>query len=239
MRSKVGILACDHVEGADLLAASGGLDYSEMYSRLLLEAGADFDFEVFDLAGGRELPGPSECDAWLITGARYDSFSDDVGWIIELREWIVRAARARRRIVGVCFGHQVIAHALGGRAERSSDWKAGPMKMKVASTRWFEGGEVVISAMHRDEVTALPPGAVAVGTGGSSRNAMFLVGDTILGIQDHPEYTPEYAGALIESRRASIGATATDEALARLAGAGLENLTVGGWLVRFLADERK
>jgi GMP synthase (glutamine-hydrolysing) len=88
----------------------------------------------------------------------------------------------------VCFGHQVVAHALGGRAENTGTWKAGPQQLTVEPTPWFEGGTVKVNAMHQDVASIVPPGGRTIASGETAAHPMYLVGETILCIQDHPEY---------------------------------------------------
>jgi GMP synthase-like glutamine amidotransferase len=237
MPTLVGILACDHV-GPELRAAARGRDYDEMYTELLRTADDTITTRTFDVVGG-ELPShPGECDAWIITGARYDAYRDEP-WIVALRRFIRDVLDHRARLVGVCFGHQVVAHALGGLAENSGTWKAGPHTIDVEETAWFEGGSVTIHAMHQDVASAVPPGGRTIASGPTAEHPMFLVGDTILCVQDHPEYDPGYIAGLVEPRRARMGDAITDEALARIDEIATDNDVVGRWIANFLLDRRR
>jgi len=145
----------------------------------------------------------------------------------------------RSRLVGVCFGHQVVAHALGGRAENTGTWKAGPQQLQVESTPWFEGGRVKVNAMHQDVASVVPPGARTIATGETAEHPMYLVGDTILCIQDHPEYDAGYISELVETRRLRMGDAITDDALQRIGTEGVDNAVIAGWLADFLLDRRR
>lgn len=232
----IGILVCDHV--ADELREASRGDYDEVYARFLAEGGTPLRVRAYDVVGG-ELPAdPGECDAWIITGARHDSFGDEP-WLEALRAFVRRLREARARTVGICFGHQVLAHALGGRAERASAWKAGPQPLDVEPTPWFEGGRVALNAMHRDVVTALPPGAVRIGTGTTGEQPAFLVDDHMLGIQDHPEFDATYTAALTRWRRELMGDETADAALAELEATPTDGAVVARWVVDFLLDRRR
>jgi GMP synthase-like glutamine amidotransferase len=234
----VGILACDHVTDDDLLAASGGRDYGQMYTDLLLGAEPRLRTRVYDVVGG-ELPGyPGECDAWIITGSRHDSYRDEP-WIVALRRFIADVREHRARTVGICFGHQVMAHALGGRAEPAGTWQAGPLPLRLEPTDWFEGGTVTVNAMHQDVVSVLPPGSQAIGSGPTAEHPAYLVGDTMLGIQDHPEFDRAYITALVRARRDRLGPQIADDALRRIADDATDNPTVARWIVDFLLDRRR
>lgn len=232
----VGVLLCDRITDPDLVAAAGGRNYPELYAELL--AGAAITVRCYDAVVG-ELPAdPGECDAWLITGSRHDSYRDEP-WIVALRQFVATLREHRARTVGICFGHQVLAHALGGRAEPAGRWQAGPLPVTVEATPWFEGGTVNLHAMHRDVVTALPPGARTIGAGPTADHPVLLVDDTMLGIQDHPEYDAAYMRALVEARRDRLGDELADDAQTRLVALPEGNATVARWIVDFLLDRRR
>jgi GMP synthase-like glutamine amidotransferase len=233
----IGILACDHV-AEPLRAAAGGRDYDAMYADMLQAAEPTIDTRTYDVVGGELPASPDECDAWIITGARYDAYADD-DWIVALRKFVAGVHEHQARLVGVCFGHQVVAHALGGRAENTGTWQAGPKSLHVEQTAWFEGGSVAIHAMHQDVVGELPAGARTIARGDTAEHPMFLVGDTILCVQDHPEYDAAYIAALVELRRPRMGDAITDEALARIGRDGVDGDVVARWITDFLLDRRR
>lgn len=236
MSPTIGLLVCDHV-GAELREASGGRDYPEIYEDFLLGSGSPLDVKVYDAVGG-ELPAdPSEADGWLITGSRHDAFGSEP-WLAALREYVRELEAKEARTVGICFGHQVVAAALGGAVERAGGWKVGPQNLAVEATPWFGGADVCIHAMHRDEVTELPEGAVPIGRGTTAEYPMYLVGDTILCVQDHPEFDDGYTSALVAMRRERLGAELAEAALERIGSVPTDGERVSRWLVDFLLDLR-
>jgi GMP synthase-like glutamine amidotransferase len=236
-RPLIGILACDHV-GPELRQASRGRDYDDMYTEMLQAAAPSIRTRTYDVVGGELPDSPDECDGWIVTGARYDAYRDEP-WIVALRQFIVEVLEHRARLVGVCFGHQAVAHALGGRAENTGTWKAGPQAIRVDDTPWFDGSSVTINAMHQDVASVVPPGARTIARGDTAEHAMFLVGDSILCVQDHPEYDADYIAALVESRRPRMGDEVTDAALASIASEPVDNDVVGRWIADFLLDRRR
>jgi len=233
----IGILVCDHVM-PELTDASRGQDYGEMYTAFLRSAEPDLDVRVYDVVGG-ELPGdPLECDGWILTGARYDAHGDEP-WVAALRDFLRRNAEARSRTVGICFGHQVLAEALGGRSGRAGVWKAGPQRTELQDTPWFEGAELDLHAMHQDVVLEVPPGAQVIARGTTGDVPAFLLGDHVLGIQDHPEFDDRYIAALIEARRPRMGDEVTDTALTEVDERGSGGPAMAGRIVDFLLDRRR
>ena len=233
----IGILVCDHVL-PELLEASDGEDYGAMYARFLRSAEPDLDLRVYDVVDGELPDAVDECDAWIITGARYDANSDEP-WVVELRELLRRLHAARARTAGICFGHQVLAEALGGRTGRASSWKAGPQRLALDDTPWFEGVELDLHAMHQDVVLEAPPGAQVIARGTTAAVPAFVLDQHVLAVQDHPEYSDRYIRGLIEARRPRMGDDVTDAALAAVDERGAQ----GPWLARpivdFLLDRRR
>jgi GMP synthase-like glutamine amidotransferase len=233
----IGILACDHV-APELRAAARDRDYDDMYADMLRAAEPSIRTRTYDVVGGELPTHPDECHAWIVTGARYDAYRDEP-WIVALRKFITTVLEHRARLVGICFGHQAVAHALGGRASNTGTWKAGPQQLHVEDTPWFEGASVRVHAMHQDVASEIPPGARTIAHGETGEHPMFLVGDNILCIQDRPEYEADYVGALVEMRRPRMGDVIADAALATIETESVDNDVVGRWLTDFLLDRRR
>lgn len=228
---RVGLLVCDHVP-RDLRAVAG--DYPDMFSRLFDSGGVEL--VPYDVVGG-ELPrDPGECDGWLTTGSRFSVY-DPEPWIAPVAGFLRRVHRARIPLVGVCFGHQLIAHALGGTVARASGgWGVGAHLARVVeATPWMrppkEGYRIPYS--HQDQVVELPPGGRILAATDHSPVAMLAVGDHLLGVQGHPEFPPAFLLALLERRRGDrIPVPVADAALATLADP-LDRRMVGDWIAAF------
>ncbi|UWQ06982.1 type 1 glutamine amidotransferase [Aliiroseovarius crassostreae] len=199
---KIGILQAGH--SPDEVRDSVG-NYGEMFTRLL--DGHGFEFEIFSVVDGEFPPGVDAADGWLITGSKHGAYEDH-DWIGPLEELIRDIRAAGQPLVGVCFGHQIIAQALGGKVEKfSGGWSVG-------RTEYDFGDEVLaLNAWHQDQVTELPEGAEVIASTDFCANAAVVYGDRILTIQPHPEFTADLIAGLIEHRgRGKVPDALLDEA---------------------------
>ncbi|MDX5498936.1 MAG: type 1 glutamine amidotransferase [Rhodobacterales bacterium] len=190
---KIGILQTGH--SPDEVRGALG-DYSDMFARLL--GGHGFDFVTFNVVDGDFPTGPDDADGWLITGSKHGAYEDHP-WIPPL-EALIRAIRdAGKPLIGVCFGHQIIAQALGGKVEKfAGGWAVGP-------TNYDFGDQIMtLNAWHQDQVTVLPEGAKVLASNDFCANAALAYGDTILTIQPHPEFGKPLLEGLITHRAPGV-----------------------------------
>ncbi|NJI23499.1 glutamine amidotransferase [Aeromonas veronii] len=231
---RLGILDCDRLDPD--LADRFGPVYSEMFIRGFAALAPELEFRVWSALDG-ELPEDlHECDAWLITGSRHDAYSD-IPWIQALRAWIRQAHDADVKLAGVCFGHQVIAQALGGEVVKSTKgWGLGvAVHPMLADEPWMAPSrdQIRILASHQDQVALLPPGATRLAGNDFCPNFMFLQGNNIVAIQGHPEFSVEYNRALIERRRGLLPDERYQSSLSSLEGE-VDSATMMQWLLQFL-----
>ncbi len=234
---RIGILQADTVSPA--LASRHG-DYPEMFRRLLVDPQARREdlplpeFAVID-AGRSDFPDPSDCDAYLVTGSRHSVY-DDVPWIPRLAEFVAAALARRRRVVGICFGHQLIAHFFGGRTSAAANgWGVGVHTAEIVHTEpWMDppARRLRLLVSHQDQVVQLPAGARLFAVSDHCPIAGFVMDDAMT-LQGHPEFTPAYAGDLMDARRQAVG-----EALYLQARRSLDQDTdaplAARWMLRFL-----
>jgi len=203
-------------------------DYPAMLARLL---GAGFEIEVFDVQAG-VFPQANGHGAVLITGSPAGVY-DPLPWIAPLMDFI--RATGESKMVGVCFGHQVMAEALGGRVEKSAKgWGAGLHRYSVVRTEsWMDDArEIAIPASHQDQVVVQPPNTEIVAASDFTPYAALAWTDRpAISFQFHPEFSSAFAQALIERRYDVV--PDPDTAIASLDAAN-DSARVGGWIRRFL-----
>jgi GMP synthase-like glutamine amidotransferase len=224
-RMKLAILETGRPPG-DLTQRFG--DYPAMFAKML---GPDFEVETFDVEAG-EFPDPADHDAVLITGSPAGVY-EDLDWLPPLFDFI-RAAKDSR-MVGVCFGHQAMAEALGGHVEKSDKgWGAGLHYYTITRPEpWLDGArEIAAPASHQDQVVVQPPNTEIVASSDFTPYAALAWTDRpAISFQFHPEFSPEFAKALIAERYDRV--PNPDAAIASL-DAPNDNARVAGWIRRFL-----
>jgi GMP synthase-like glutamine amidotransferase len=232
---KIGLLETGNPPG-DLTETYGS--YSAMFEALL---GPEHSYRVYDVQKG-ELPAdPAENDAYLITGSAAGVY-DPLPWIEPLKAFL-REAKGEAPMVGVCFGHQIMAEAFGGKATKSDKgWGVGLQAYEVVSREpWMdEAQHVAVPGSHQDQVVELAPGArVLAGSAFTPYGVLAYDDARAISMQFHPEFSPAYAKALIEARR---GTRFTDEqadgAIVSLS-APNDRDRMAEWIGRFLAQETR
>jgi GMP synthase-like glutamine amidotransferase len=206
-------------------------DYPRMFGQML---GPDFEIAAYDIEAGHFPADPKAHDAYLITGSPAGVY-DPLPWIADLLEFI-RSARAAK-MVGICFGHQAMAEALGGHVEKSDKgWGTGLHRYSVVHVEpWMDEKTqmmIAIPASHQDQVVVQPPNTDVVAKSDFTPYAGLAWTDRpAISFQFHPEFSPAFAKALIERRYDVV--PYPDAAIASL-DAPNDNAVVGGWIRRFL-----
>lgn len=230
---KIGILGCDDVP--ERFRHLGGT-YLDMFQRLLKPHLPDATFVWYDVLKGGLPASPDECDAYVCTGSRY-SIYDEREWIGALKAHLRALKDARKPFVGICFGHQALAEALGGEVKKAEvGWGVGIHPMEVTAREpWMNPPqrEAKLQYMHGDQVQKLPPESVVLAQAPHCPVAMFRVGETMLGIEGHPEFPASYVEALLRERKLRIGEETTEKALASLSQTADDDL-VAQWMANFI-----
>ena len=232
---KLGILKTDAVR-PDWASDFG--EYPDMFIVLLAELEPDWEFKVYDVELGGYPNDIDEVDAYLITGSK-SSVYDDKPWITQLLQFIRDLHARKKKLVGICFGHQAVAQALGGRVEKSAKgWGMGLHTHHFNKTpKWHDQGELDFSILvsHQDQVVEAPPGADVLASSDFCENAVSAIGEHILTFQGHPEFVPDYSKEIMQFRRELIGEQVYQQARASLA-TPPQRKRMAQWLVNFLAN---
>jgi GMP synthase (glutamine-hydrolysing) len=164
------------------------------YERAFLNILGDDRFVVID-ARKENLPAP-EWAGIIVTGSPA-STCDEEAWIARSEDFLRRAADQSIPLYGVCFGHQLVAQAFGGRVEKCRHgWELGTVHLTLSdagkSDPLFSDLPETFTAQmsHGDVVTVLPSGAIPLAHNEHSGHQAFRLGDAIWGTQFHPEFTP-------------------------------------------------
>lgn len=230
---KIGILKTDAVR-EEWVPRFG--EYPDMFMKLLSDRDPALQFAVYDSMLGEYPQDIDEVDAYLITGSRFSVY-EDLPWIHRLLEFIRELNRRRKPLVGICFGHQAVAQALGGRTEKASaGWGVGLHRHCFASQpEWFDGGdrEFPVLVSHQDQVVANAEGATTLAGSSFCPNAVCQLGEHILTMQGHPEFVSDYARAIMDFRRDILGEALYAEGIASLQESP-DTVRMADWILNFL-----
>ncbi|GGC09981.1 glutamine amidotransferase-related protein [Dyadobacter sediminis] len=213
---KVGLLECDHVR-EDLLHIAG--DYRQMFPALFSKVAPGWEFVFYDVCNGHFPASAEECDVYICSGSK-SSVYDQEEWILQLKQFVKDIYQSEKKYIGVCFGHQMLGEALGGKVQKSdSGWCVGVHSFQIIKKEnWMqpEQDSLNLLMMCQDQVVKLPPESILLAQSENCPNAMFRVGERMLGIQAHPEFPKIYDKALMELRTERIGQAKVDSGIASL-----------------------
>ena len=234
---KIGILQADSV--LDQFQAKHG-NYPGMITEVLGDAagvmGVDVTVVTYDVEHGHYPESLDECDGYVITGSK-KSVYDDEPWIGELMAFVRELHAAKKKTVGLCFGHQLIAEALGGKTLGAEvGWGVGIHDSRLIEQPWFvdeDADHYTLVVSHKDQVVRLPEGAQLIATSDFCPNSMYTIGDHTLAMQGHPEFKPEYSKDLMDMREDILGPKTYAQGVASLE-TPLMRDDVARWAVRFL-----
>ena len=222
---KVGILETGETR-PELLSEFG--TFSSWFESLFANSSLRLVFETFMVYRDQFPTTVDACDAYIITGSAASS-NDEDAWIRRLESFI-RDAEKKLPIVGVCFGHQVIHKALGGRVELAKQgWGVGVHDYDVTDIPgWLSNAPEQLSfcASHQDQVVEAAPGTKILAGSEFCRTAATTVGANILTIQSHPEMSKALSRSLYEIRRELLGDRLADQAISSLDKATNEHVFV-------------
>lgn len=230
---KLGILVTDHVnrEWVDQYG-----EYPDMFARLLLEVEPTLELYTYDVTIGAYPKEIDDVDAYLITGSRFSVY-EDLDWIHKLGAFVKDLYKAKKKLIGICFGHQLIAHFLGGKTEASSKgWGIGVHRYSLTkSGQSFtdQKEDFTLIASHRDQVVIPAVDTTVLAESVFCPIAMCLIGDSIFTIQGHPEFEAAYFVELLSTRESLYEKTHYEEAKKSIV-AGNDGLLIAKWIIDFI-----
>ena len=231
---KVGLLECDHVR-EDLMHSAG--DYRQMFPALFSQVAPEWEFVFYDVCNGVFPHSVHECDLYISTGSKFSVY-DQEEWIFRLKDFVNEIYRSGKKYAGICFGHQMLAEALGGKVEKGSPgWCVGVHSFSlIQNAEWMkpEIDKMNLLMMCQDQVVQLPPNSIVLAQTADCPVGMFQVGSNMLGIQAHPEFPKVYNRALMELRVERIGQAKVDAGIASLV-LPTDELTIATWIKNFAA----
>ena len=214
--------------------------YPQMFERMIGEADASVSFSTVRLIDGEGLPDPAGLDAILITGSSAGVY-EDLDWIAPLERFVRTAYEARIPMVGICFGHQLIAQALGGTVGKSQNgWGIGRHVYDVMPGNGaIDGEKIAVACTHQDQVIEPPATATTILHSTFTPHAGLLYENgATLSLQPHPEFTAAFAQVCCEARQDSAPATLVAAAKASLE-QPLDHADLGHAITQFLTKPRK
>ncbi len=180
-------------------------NYNDMFVRLLGQNHAEFQFDVFRVIDSQIPHDVNLCDGWLITGSKFSAYGKQP-WIPALKEFIRQIVAAGLPLIGICFGHQIIAEALGGRVEKSEKgWGLGLDTYSIAPGSALSAlDHITLNIFHQDQIVKLPPNAEVFASSDFCQYAGLYIGDQVMTIQAHPEFKTEFNSELLEVRKTTV-----------------------------------
>ncbi len=202
---KIGILNADAVRPE--FAVEFG-EYPDMFAAILKGVEPSLELLTYEVVNDEYPADLDEVDAYIITGSKLSVY-DDVPWIKKLRDFVVQLHGANKTLIGICFGHQMVAEALGGKTSPAdSGWCVGVHAIEPTSAAAGYGlpdSELHLRSNHKDQVTQVPSGGKVLARAEACPIASMGLGEHILTFQAHPEFSEGYARALLNMRRDILG----------------------------------
>ncbi len=234
----INILLCDTFPG---LIPPYLPSYADMFKNVFNQTGIDNECRIFMSMNDEfpEIKNDSD-ELYLISGSN-ESVYNDVDWVKQLLRWIQLANEAKIKVVGICFGHQAVAQALGGSVEKASQgWGTGIRESTICDDSirpYFQRDHMRLLYNHHDQVVTLPPGAKLVAYSDFCPHESFSIGNHILTFQGHPEYMSEYEEHLIKNFADDEPEPVKQQAMKSLKDMKDDGVEVAQWILNWAKDK--
>jgi GMP synthase-like glutamine amidotransferase len=213
--------------------------YGRMFERLFARQPIEAQFTVYNVMQGVYPTDDERFDAYLVTGSKADSFGNDP-WIETLKTYLLERYRRGDKLLGICFGHQLLALLLGGKSERATNgWGVGIHHYNLAPAKpWMTPpvDKLTLLISHQDQVTQLPENATVLASSEFCPFAAYHINDQVLCFQGHPEFIHDYSRTLLDFRQECLGDQVYQTGVASLEH-DHHGLTVAEWMMRFVAHK--
>ncbi len=236
---QIGILQCDNVRSS-LSSAFG--DFPKMFEdglRAVLDDEVAVTFKVYP-AHESVLPEcVDECQAYIITGSRHSVLDTEALWIHQLQNFIVRLNKAQVKTFGVCFGHQIMAVAFGGKVERAdAGWQVGAHETTLLERADFMRpfkSPLTLAMFCEDQVVKIGETGQVLAKTKCCENAMIQYGEHMFSVQGHPEFSGDFSKALLNIRQEDFPRRRFEIGMASFSEKRLDGDVIFSWLVHFFA----
>ncbi|WP_028300457.1 type 1 glutamine amidotransferase [Oceanospirillum beijerinckii] len=237
---KLGILATDI--GPEMLVDQHG-SFADMFVNLFNRTDKGFSYQIYPVLDNIFPGSLDECDGWVITGSVAGVY-DNLPWMEPLKQLIVEIYEQKRPMVGICFGHQIVADALGGKVEKfSGGWSLGVQDYQIEGVHDFIPGGIgsfAINAIHQDQVIEKPDASERLAYSSFCSNAGLVYGEHIVTLQGHPEFTQSYERDLLNAKlETAFPLDLKQAALETVESKKLDSPDVAVWLADFLENAFK
>ena len=180
--------------------------YDKMFSSLLKIKIKYWKVDVYNIYQNIFPQDLSFYNGFIITGSSYGVY-ENYSWIRRLFNVIIKIIELKIPLLGICFGHQAIAQALGGRVIKySKGWGIGIKEIKITKNRSFYSNlkKLNLIFFHQDQVVKLPKKAELLAINSFCNIASFSIGNLVLALQAHPEFNQDFSLKLLKARKANI-----------------------------------
>jgi len=210
------------------------------YIRFMEQASPGFDYQGYEITQGEYPDVPESCDAYLITGSPKGVY-DNLLWIKWLKGFILECYQNAQKMVGICFGHQILAHTLGGWAGRAeSGWGLGLIEFDLNDRKpWMiptKTDRCALHFVHQDQVQRLPNNATLIGSSHHCPNLIFEIENRAFGIQGHPEFTTDMMLEIIAVMEKYISTEEHKKAQDSVKNGRPDNALFARWITNFLSE---